>query len=319
MKSRFLIIFLLALSILGACAPATPQTGGLRVLAVESFLADITQNVAGDRLAVDTLIPLGLDPHAFEPTPQDVAKIAGSDVLIVNGAGLESWLAETLANAGGERRVIEASLQLQAGAPSGGIDPHFWLDPILTIEYVKTIRDGLSAADPAGKDIYARNADAYIVQLQELDAWITAKLADISPENRLLVTNHESLGYFAARYNFKIIGAVIPSTSTEASPSAQQMAQLVEAIRSSGAKAIFLEIGSNPDLADQVAQETGVKVITGLYTHSLTPAGGDAPTYIEMMHHDVQLIMDALPCNCSLPSISINTIPDPLTGRRAQP
>jgi ABC-type Zn uptake system ZnuABC Zn-binding protein ZnuA len=312
--SALLALALLAAACRPAPAPAAPA-GTLKVLAVETFLADIAQNVAGDRAQVQALMPLGIDPHAFEPTPQDVARIAESQVLIVNGAGLEEWLAETIANAGGRRTVIEAAAGLRSRearegeaaamspeeqASAGGDhphesgDPHFWLDPRHVIKYVESIRDGLTAADPDGRDVYARNADAYIAQLNELDRWITAQVAQIPAERRLIVTNHESFGYFADRYGFKIIGTIVPSASTGAAPSAQQMAGLVVHIRETGAIAIFLETGSNPQLAQQIAQETGVKVVSDLYTHSITEPGGNAPTYMDMLKHNVATIVEAL-------------------------
>ena len=438
-----------------ACAPIpaptrapqptlAPQTT-LKVLAVESFLADIAQNVAGTRLKVETLIPLGVDPHAFEPTPADVRRVADSQVLIVNGAGLEEFLEKLLANAGGKRLVIEAAAGLTSrtpqadeqaktemseadllkslctlassespkNAPSGktattatvlpgeeGVfaitltqqsdgtfagyvkvetdadgdmqiaisdgkisisqqsqsvesekqvalqcaglkqgylvelrkgeallaltgfkadkaillvapagehahqhaghthhhegDPHFWLDPNNVIRYVENIRDGLSQADSAGATTYRANADAYIAQLKELDRWIAEQVQAIPPERRLLVTNHESFGYFADRYGFKIVGTIMPSVSTGASPSAQQLAALVNQIKAAKVKAIFLETGTNPQLAKQIAQETGVLVVTELYTHSLTDAKGPAPTYLMMMKYNVQAIVNAL-------------------------
>ena len=113
-------------------------------------------------------------------------------------------------------------------------------------------------------------------------------------ERRLLVTNHESLGYFADRYGFKVVGTIIPSVGTSASPSAQQMAQLTDQIRRTGARAVFLETGTNPQLAEQLARETGVKVVTGLYTESTTEANGPAPTYVDMLRHDTRVIVDAL-------------------------
>jgi len=285
-------------SLLAGCTADSPASSGPtpKVLAIESFLADMAQNVAGEQLKVETLMPLGLDPHAFEPTPQDVTKIAESQVLIVNGAGLEGWLQEALDNAGGDRQVIEAAAGLTSRQPleGEGSDPHFWLDPIHAIRYIENIRDGLIRADPAGKDTYTQNSDAYIARLMELDAWIKAQVAEIPEQKRLIVTNHESFGYFADRYGFQIIGAIVPSVSTGASPSAQQLAQLVEQIRATGASAIFLETGTNPQLAEQVAQETGAKVVTGLYSHSLTPPGGNAPTYIDMMRYNVNAIVRAL-------------------------
>jgi ABC-type Zn uptake system ZnuABC Zn-binding protein ZnuA len=306
-KIFFVVITLIAL-LLSACqgAPATQSTGAnapvpIRVLAVETFLADIAQNVAGDRLKVETLMPLGLDPHAFEPTPQDVAKIADCQMLIVNGAGFEAWLAETIRNAGGQRMLIEASAGLASRAPRAGempvdepADPHFWLDPLSVARYVENIRDGFIAADPGGKDVYTRNAAAYIAQLNDLDGRIRQQVDIIPTARRMIITNHESFGYFADRYGFQIVGAIIPSVSTGASPSAQQLAQLVDRIRVSGVTAIFLETGSNPQLAEQIAQETGVKVVSDLYTHSITDAGGKAPTYIAMMKYNVETIVAAL-------------------------
>jgi ABC-type Zn uptake system ZnuABC Zn-binding protein ZnuA len=319
------------------------------VLAVESFLADMAQNIAGDRLEVAVLMPLGLDPHAFEPTPQDVARVAESDVLIVNGAGFEEWLDEMLANAGGERLVIEASAGLDPskletdktahadeahgdeahadeahadeahadeahadethgdeahgdeahadeahGEHAHEGDPHFWLDASLAIHYVENIRDALSQADPQGAERYAANAAAYMAELEELDRWISAQIEQIPPERRLMVTNHESLGHFANRYGLRIVGAVVPSVTTSASPSAQQLAQLADLIGETGAPAIFLETGANDQLAQQLHDETGIAVVTDLYTHSITPPDGPAPTYLDMMRYNTERIVAAL-------------------------
>jgi len=264
-------------------------------MAVESFLADIAQNVAGYRITVETLIPLGVDPHAYQPTPRDAATVADCSVLILNGAGIEAFLDPLLVNAGGQRRVITASAGLtprpdaQGEHPQG--DPHFWLDPNNVVKYVENIRNGLTQADPEGASVYAANAAAYIEQLKALDLWIAQQAATVQPERRLLVTNHESLGYFADRYGFTVVGAVIPSVSTDASPTAQQMAALIEQIKATGAPAIFLETGANPQLAQQIAAETGVKVVADLYTHSLSAPDGPAPTYIDMMKYNVSRIV----------------------------
>ena len=283
-----------------ACTSIKPiQAGRLKVLAVETFLGDIAQNVAGDRVKVDTLIPVGLDPHSFEPTPQDVARIADSNILIVNGFGLEEWLKSVLDNAGGARLVVEATKGLSGrtphpGEPVGVTDPHFWLDPTKVVTYVENIRAGLSQVDPAGAAIYARNATAYEAKLNDLDQWVKTQVSQIPPDKRLLVTNHESFGYYADHYGFQIVGTIIPSVSPDASPSAQQLSQLVEQIKKTGAPAIFLETGSNPQLAQQIAQETRVRVITEFYTHSITTANGPAPTYLDMIRFDTSVIVQAL-------------------------
>jgi len=300
LRNTFYLLTGIAL-LLSACDPAQAQqvpNQPIKVLAVETFLADIAQNIAGDRLKIDSLLPVGMDPHAYEPTPQDVTRIAESQIVITNGAGFELWLAKTLDNAGGQHTVIEASAGLTSRKPSSDEvidpdhtgDPHFWLDPNNVIKYAENIRDGLTAADPEGKMIYAQNTQNYITQLKELDQWIRAQVSQIPPAKRLLVTNHESFGYFADRYGFTIIGTVIPSTSSEASPSAKQMAALIDRIKQYSVKAIFLETGANPQLAEQIAQETGAQVITDMYTHSITAASGEAPTYIEMMKHNVSLL-----------------------------
>jgi ABC-type Zn uptake system ZnuABC Zn-binding protein ZnuA len=304
-KKQFFVAVMLFIGagLLAACTAGKPtaHAGSLpRVLAVETFLADMAQNVAGERLKVDALMPIGLDPHAFQPTPSDLAKIADSQVLIVNGTGFETWLDETLRNAGGESEVVEASAGLQSRKPAASEkvdeaqDPHFWLDPVSAVRYVENIRDGLIQADPQGKAIYTQNAEEYMASLKDLDSWIRGQVEQIPADQRLLVTNHESFGYFADRYGFKVVGTVLPSVSTGSAPSAEQMAALIETIRSSGAKAVFLETGADRRLADQIAQETGAQVITGLYSHSVTEPGGEAPTYIDMMKYNTQLIVDAL-------------------------
>lgn len=311
MRKKIRFITLLATSLIllvSACQvnPATDQDDqtGIKVIAVESFLADIVQNVAGDRLIVETLMPEGLDPHSFEPTPMDVARISDSDILFVNGAGFEEWLEDIIENLPADQIIIETSTGLQSRTIEEGhseddghdheIDPHFWLDPNLVITYVENIRDGLIGVDPQGKDLYSANAETYIQQLKELDEYIQEKIAVIPMERRLIVTNHESFGYFADRYGFKVVGTIIHSVSSGSAPSAQQMAELVDQMRASGAIAIFMETGSNPQLAEQLSTETGIKVVYDLYTHSISEADGNAPSYIGLMKYNVEQMVRAL-------------------------
>ena len=291
-------LFLLFTLILVACSPLVPDSpkSATVVLASTTFLADIAQNVAGDRLQVESLLPVGTDPHSYQPIPQDVAKVADSKLLIVNGAGYEHFLDNVLANAGGERTVVEASAGLKVREDAGNehaIDPHLWLDPNNVIRYVENIRDGLVALDPGGADVYKSNAQAYIVQLQDLDRWIREQVNSIPAERRLLVTNHESLGYFAERYGFTVVGTVVPGFSSDAASSAQQMAALLDQIKVSGAPAVFLDAGDSPTLAQQIASDAGVTVVTDLHLESLTD-GPPAGTYIDMMKYNVTQIVEAL-------------------------
>ncbi len=285
----------------GAGGEAT-HGGALEVVAAESFLADIAQNVAGDRFTVRTLIPPGADPHAFEPTPKDLGEVAAADLVIVNGGGLEGPLLKMLENAGGEATIVDASAGLQSRSPQPGepplgsseTDPHFWLDPVLVKTYVANIRDAFKKADPAGAAAYEANAAAYTKRLDELSAWIKNQVATVPAANRKLVMNHASHGYYADEYGFSIVGTVIPSVGTGETPTAKQLGDLTAAIRKSGAKAVFVEIEENPKLAEQIAAETGITVVDDLLDHSLTEPDGVAPTYIDMMKFDTRRIVEAL-------------------------
>ncbi len=274
------------------------KASGLRVLATETFLGDIAQNVAGGRIKVETLLPVTVDPHEFQPTPQDAIKIAESQLLIVNGLGYEAWLTKTLQDTGGQRIVVVATEGLTPNPdPSGEHpdgDPHMWMNPLNVVHYVENIRNGLSTADPTGKDIYFANAAAYIAKLKDLDQWIKNEVVPLPVEKRQLVTNHDALGYFSEAYGFKLVGAVIPSVTNEASPSAQQMASLINTIKSTEAPAIFLDISENPKLAQQIASESGAQVVTDLYVETLSPPNGPASTYLDMIKHDVSDIVNAL-------------------------
>ena len=282
---------LILLFVTTACAARGPQADPV-VLASTTILADITRNIAADRLTVKSLLPAGMDPHAYQPVPQDAARISNSQVLVINGAGYERFLESLLENAQGQRQIIEASVGLSA-ATGAAADPHLWVDPTHVIVYAENISTGLAAFDPAGAAAYESNVAVYISQLEALDAWISEQVALIPPGRRLLVTNHEALGYFAQRYGFTIVGTLMKGFSSDAAPSAQQMAGLVDQIRSGGVPAIFLDASDNPALARQIAAETGVQVVTDLHLESLTE-GAPAGTYIDMMKYNVTRIVEAL-------------------------
>ncbi len=291
--THFTLTLTLLFIFLASCsAPASPAgTADSLILASTTILADIAQNVAGKRVHVQSLLPVGVDPHSFQPAPQDLVRMSEADLLIFNGAGYESFQRILVENSEGKGQVVEAA----AGSSSGSEapDPHMWLDPNLVVTYVENIREGLTHFDPDGAADFKSNADAYVAELTALDVWIVEQVNQIPPEKRLLVTNHEALGYFAERYDFTIVGTVVESFSADASPSAQQMATLIDQIKASGAPAIFLDASDNATLAEQIAAETGVRVVTDLHLESLT-GGAPAATYIDMMKHNVTLIVNAL-------------------------
>lgn len=295
MTKRYVLAWTLTILLI---ASLTSCLGSPRpdILTTTTILADIARNVAGDQLVTQSILPFGADPHSYQPVPQDTKRVSESKVLIVNGAGYERSLETLLANAGDNKTFIEASTGLRLRTDPNNdqeVDPHLWLDPSNVIVYVDNIREGLTHFNPDGADLYQANARAYITQLQELDAWINGQVAQIPPKRRVLVTNHEALGYFAERYGFTVVGAVVESFSSEASPSAQQMADLVERVRLFEVPAIFLDSSDNPTLAQQIAAETGVKVITDLHLESLTE-GDPAGNYIDMMRDNVTKIVGAL-------------------------
>jgi len=285
----------LTLAALTACsAPASPSTNGLlAVVATTSLIGDVARQIGADRVSVNVLLPIGADPHAFEPRPQDVAALTDADLVLVNGLGLEATLQPLLGNARTIVTVSDGITALPFAEEDGGLDPHVWQDPNNVIVWARNIRDAFAQADPAHADEYASNADAYIAELTALDAWIKDQVAQIPVANRKLVTDHEDFGYFTARYGFEQVGAVVPSVSTGSAPSAQELAALEDAIRSSGVKAVFVGSTVSPDLSRRVAEDTGVRLVF-LFTDSLSPSGGDAESYLAFMRHNVNAIVEAL-------------------------
>jgi manganese/iron transport system substrate-binding protein len=241
------------------------------------------------------LIPPGVDPHGFELTPADLVRLSEADLIIQNGQGLESWLEKTLQQSNNQAPLLNASEDLQPRASNTPEpDPHFWLDPTLTIQYIQNIRNGLIQLDPGGEAIYTANAETTISRLHELDQWIKDQVQHIPPERRLLITNHESFGYYADRYGFQVVGAIIPSITTGSTPTAQEIATLIDQIKKTGAPAIFIETGANPQIAEQISGDTGVKVVEDLYTHALSEPNGPAPDYFSMMRWNTTQIVTAL-------------------------
>lgn len=305
---RIILLFTVAVAVL-LVVPAIgcgrgDQQGGeeLQVLASMSVLADIAQNVAGDRASVRPIVPPDTDPHAFQPAPSDLRNVSEADLVVLNGADLEGPLATAIGNVAAGAAVIEASSGLASRTPQPGepqlddhaVDPHFWLDPELAITYVHNIRDALIQVDPDGAEAYRANAAAYVEQLRALDDDITAIVAQIPKARRKLVMNHASHGYFADAYGFQVVGTIIPSVATGETPSARRLAELTRSIREAGVPAIFVELGADPRLAQQIASETGISVVDDLRDHSLTPRGGVAPTYVDMMRYNAQRITAAL-------------------------
>jgi len=326
-------ILTLALSAtLIACGPATrppagqdvPKRGKLRVVATTTLVGDVARAVGGDAMELTVLLPVGADPHTFEPTPRDAATLANAHVIFVNGAGLESFLSRLLANVGDKVRVVSVSdgieLRRFEGEHEGEeVDPHVWFNPLNVVVWTHNIERALSTLDPANASTYAANARQYEATLRELDAWIQDQVAQVPPERRKLVSDHAVFGYFADRYRFEQVGTVIPGFSTVAEASAHELAGLVDTIRELGVPAIFVGTTVNPSLAQRIAEDTGIRLVR-LYTGSLSEPGGPADSYLSFMRYDVSAIVDALsPSPSSTAPPSPTDTPAPTATSRPLP
>lgn len=283
----------------------------LRVVATTGLVGDVVANVAGDTIELTTLMAPGQDPHGFQPTPRDLAAVERAHVVFINGFHLEEGLESTIDAASSRGRPVvaisagirprgtgevhEGSTPQAAGTDHAHVagDPHVWFDPANVKIWAQNVATSLSALDPAHAAAYQANAAAYAGQLDELDAFIRAQVARIPAERRKLVTDHDAFGYFADRYGFRVIGAVIPALSTTAEPSAGDLADLITKIRAERVPAVFIGSQANARLPELVAAETGARVLR-LYTGELGPAGSGAETYIGMMRVDVERIVDGL-------------------------
>jgi ABC-type Zn uptake system ZnuABC Zn-binding protein ZnuA len=290
-----------------ASLPAVSLAQGerLRLVASTSIVAGVVAQVGGEQVDVATLIPPGVDPHAYEPTPQDLASVAEAHLILLNGFGLETSLEGLLSSSGEAVPVVSLSEGIPprhldsgggAGAPAderGSVDPHTWMDPNNVLVWVDNVAAALASLDPLHASVYRTRAAEYAAELRALDADIRDAVAAIPPEGRLLVTDHEELGYFADRYGFQVVGQIVPSTSSAAEPSAQALAGLEEAIGNLGARAIFVSAAANPALARRIADDTGVRLVS-LHLHSLTGPEGPAPDYTTLMRYNVDQIVAAL-------------------------
>ncbi len=283
---------------------ATSPGRKLKAVATTTIVGDVVRAVGGDAVELTVLIPLGADPHGFEPTPRDVATVADADVIFVNGVGLEVFLEPLLENAGDDVEAVILSdgitlRSLEAGSKDedehqrGGFDPHVWFDPNNIMVWVERTAEVLSRIDPASAQTYATHAQVYNIKLQELDAWIQDQVGQIAEADRKIVTDHNIFGYFADRYGFQIVGAVTPGYSTLSEPSAQELADLETDLRDLDVKAIFVGKSVNPSLAVRIAEDTGVRLVF-LYTGSLSGSDGPADSYLDFMRFNVTQIVGAL-------------------------
>ncbi|MFN2281585.1 MAG: metal ABC transporter substrate-binding protein [Anaerolineales bacterium] len=306
---------LLMIIVLTACKSqedtrAVEESSRLEIVVTTTFIGDVMEQIAGEIPQITVLLEPGQNPHSYQPTPQDMVKISRADAIFVNGLDLEEFLDDLLDGSDTKAKLIVVSDGIKPlGMPERedqeesdqedeghshelGYDPHVWFDPNNVITWVDNIVAALSELDSDHAADYQANGQAYIEELIALDSWIREEVSWIPEENRELVTDHTSLGYFAEEYGFLQIGAVIPALTTEAETSGQELAGLIDTIRANQVKAIFIGIDFDPTLAQRVAEETGVDLIP-LYFGSLSD-GEPAGTYLDFMRYDVTAVVSAL-------------------------
>ena len=292
----------------GVAAGTTPGEK-LRVIATTNIVADVVRQVGGDMIELTALLPPGSDPHSYQATPDDLRRLNNAQLIFVNGLHLEEAMAPVLENLDtpvpvvsvndgvptrdltGAEHSAEAA-EASAAHEHAGVDPHTWMNPANVVVWSENIARTLSELDPANATSYAAAAAAYVAELKQLDGELRTQFSAIPAEQRKLVTDHDNLGYLADAYGFTVLGAVIPSLSTMAAPSAQEMAALQDQIKAEGARVILVGNTVNPSTAQQLAQDTGAQVVA-IYTDSLSDAAGPAPTYLAMLRHNAAAILAA--------------------------
>jgi zinc/manganese transport system substrate-binding protein len=284
-------LWLICFALLTSALPARAQ-GRLNVVASFSILGDLVQNVGGDRVSVTTLVGPDGDVHVYTPAPTDARKIADAKLLVINGLGLEGWLPRLLQASGGKAPIITASrgiAPLQVGSVA---DPHAWQSVANVRVYVTNIRDALVSAHPADAGVFSANAQGYSAKLDALDREVREAVARIPPARRKVISTHDAFAYFAAAYGVEFIAPL--GVSTESEPSARDIAAIITQIRTEKIPAVFLENISDVRLIQRISAETDAKVGGTLFSDSLTGEKGDAPTYIELVRHNIKALTGAL-------------------------
>ena len=293
------VVALALTAVVAGCSSDSGSGSDADVTAVATTteVADLVRNVGGERVDVHGVLSPGADPHGYEPRPSDAASIADAALVFKSGGEVDEWLDELVDNAGGDAEVvdlIDSVETIPGGHDEGETDPHWWQDPRDAQQAVAAIRDALSEADPDGRRIYERNAAAYSRELRRLDEQIAACIEKVPAAKRKLVTTHDSLGYYAARYGIDVVGSVIPSLSTQAQPSAGDIADLVDQVRAEGVEAVFPEAQTSERLEQALAREAGAQVGDPLWADTLGGEGSGAETYVDAMAANTAALVEGM-------------------------
>jgi zinc/manganese transport system substrate-binding protein len=296
MRTARVAALALGLTLAGCGGP--PADGGqLLVVASTSIVGDLVFGVVGDEAEVDVIIPVGADPHDFAPSAREAASLREADLVVTSGLGLEAGLFDALAAAEEEGvPILELGPSLEprplGGENAGTLDPHWWLDPIRAAGAVHLIAERLEEVATGN---WAARAAVLVAELEAVDDELRAGLAVIPSERRALITSHDAFGYFADRYDFEVIGVLVPGGATQSAPDPRTLAELAAVIREEGVPAVFAETTLPTNVAEALAAEVGSEVeVVILYTGSLGEPGSGADTYVGLMRSNVERIVAAL-------------------------
>jgi ABC-type Zn uptake system ZnuABC Zn-binding protein ZnuA/ABC-type Mn2+/Zn2+ transport system permease subunit len=281
---------LAAVALIGGCGTAGGSgNGGPKVVATTTQIADWVREVGGNSIEVDQILQPNTDPHEYEPRPSDVTNAADAKLVFANGDNLDRWIGDIVSESGSNAKIVDLSAAVpirvpgeSSGPEASKYDPHWWHDPRNAEAAVTEIERQLSTADPKDSSIFRRNAATYLSKLRALDSGIQRCMGQIPASARKLVTDHDAFGYFAKRYGMTVVGAVIPSQTTQAQPSAKDVSDLTKLIEQQGVKAIFPESSINPKLAEAIASQTGASADYTLYGDTLGPSDSSGATYLKM-------------------------------------
>lgn len=264
----------------------------LNVVASFSILDDFVRNVGGDRIDLTTLVGPDSDVHVYTPAPGDAKRIAAAKLVIVNGLGLEGWLPRLVQSSGAKAQVVTASAGVAPLKLGSAADPHAWQSVPNAKIYVTDIANALAVADPDDAEFFRAQAKAYLEKLETLDREVREAVAKIPAERRKVISTHNAFGYFAAEYGVQFVAPLGVSTETE--PSARDIAAIIGQIKAQKIPAVFLENISDDRLIQRIAAETGARVGGTLISDGLTGEKGPAPTYIDMVRHNIKALTSAL-------------------------
>ncbi len=268
----------------------------LNVVATTGIVADVVNNIGGDKIELFVLIPAGADPHTFQPRPADYSKMIEADVVFINGAGLEEFMSKSMKEMVRKVSVVSLSdgLKLKMSlSKKGEPNPHVWFYPQNIEAWAMRIAESLKQLDPSNSDYYDKNMKSYVASLESLDKWIRNEVGEIPRDRRKLITDHYFFDYFADNYGFDVVGAIFRSHTTAAQPSAKDISELVDSVKRNNVRVILIGKYSNRKVADEIAKESGA-VVVPIYTGTFDKEGGDVNNYIDLMRYDVRMIVEHL-------------------------